>query len=286
MINNRMDRQERFFGQEGQRKIRNSKVAIVGVGGLGSIVCQQLAYLGVGDIFLIDDEELEKTNLNRYVTARDSDSIPGTRKVDIGERMIGEIDPSINVCKEDGSFPTKLSIKKLAGVTHVFGCLDNDGARQVLMELCCQFEIPYLDLATDINSPTDWGGRVMVSYDNQGCLHCFDELDPEEIRANFESPDERKTREAIYGVSKDALDEVGPSVITINGVVASLAVTEFICLITDLRVPKRMLLYRGNWGIVSDRSDGRTNDECYYCNSTWGNRDMSTLTRYLVERLV
>src|SRR5688572_12399233 len=95
----RFDRNERFFGKEGQAKIRASGVAITGVGGLGTHVAQQLALLGVGRLVLIDSEELDASNLNRYIGARYDDPIPGSPKVEIGERLIKSIDPNIEVIK-------------------------------------------------------------------------------------------------------------------------------------------------------------------------------------------
>lgn len=275
------DRQERFFGEEGQAKIADCKIAIIGVGGLGTIVCQQLAYLRVGTIYLFEDEELDRTNLNRYVTARHKDPIPGTHKNDIAIRMINEIDPSIRVVPVPGTFPSEYAYKKLKEVDYVFGCLDNDGSRQVLLEYCCQFEKPYIDMASDIISKHEWGGRVFVSFDENGCLHCFDELDQEEVDARFESPEERKTRESIYGISKDDLDEKGPSVISLNGIIASLGVTEFICMVTGLRPPKRKLTYRGGFGPVSDGSNQRVNTDCIFCKSTRGGRNIVELMRFL-----
>src|SRR5882672_11585793 len=102
-MNSRYDRSIRFFGEEGQQKLRNTRAAIVGVGGVGSHMAQQLALLGVGSIALTDPEELDETNRNRYVTARACDNVPGTPKVDIGERLIKEINPLVEVVKVQDS---------------------------------------------------------------------------------------------------------------------------------------------------------------------------------------
>src|SRR5262245_12591921 len=95
----RFDRHMPLFGQAGQDKIARTRVTVVGIGGLGGQVVQQLARLGVRNINVVDDEELSESNRNRYVTARHSDSVPGTRKVDLAERLAKEIDPSIHVEK-------------------------------------------------------------------------------------------------------------------------------------------------------------------------------------------
>ena len=71
----------RFFGRDGQEKIAKTHVAIVGIGGLGTHVVQQLALLGIGQLTLVDNEEIDATNLNRYIGVRHSDPIPVTPKV-------------------------------------------------------------------------------------------------------------------------------------------------------------------------------------------------------------
>ena len=64
------DRNVRFFGQSGRDSLGAASVAVVGVGGLGTHVVQQLALLGVGRLVLIDSEEVDETNRNRYVGLR------------------------------------------------------------------------------------------------------------------------------------------------------------------------------------------------------------------------
>ena len=68
----------------------------------------------------------------------------------------------------------------------------------------------------------------------------------------------------IYGIPLEALDETGPSVVSINGVVASLAVTEFLVMTTGLREPNRLLSYRAERGIVNASQDAPRSG-CPYC---------------------
>src|SRR4051794_3604161 len=97
MSDHRFDRNERLFGKEGQALLRRAVVAVVGNGGLGTHVVQQLALLGVGGLLLIDHEELDDSNLNRYVGAYHYDPIPGTPKVNLGYRIAKSIDPGLRV---------------------------------------------------------------------------------------------------------------------------------------------------------------------------------------------
>jgi hypothetical protein len=69
------------------------------------------------------------------------------------------------------------------------------------------------------------------------------------------SPDEREIDRRIYGVDRDALARAGPSVVSVNGVVASLGVTEFMAHVTGLREPVRQLTYRADLGTVTKLLD-------------------------------
>lgn len=104
----RYDRNVRLFGEEGQRKLLSTRVVIAGAGGLGSPSAQHLALLGVGKIALIDDDELDETNRNRFVGARHNDPVPGSSKVALAARLIKEINPDI----ETLASPSRLSQKK------------------------------------------------------------------------------------------------------------------------------------------------------------------------------
>ncbi len=283
MDKERLDRNIRFFGKEGQRKISSLIVVIVGIGGLGTHVLQQLALLNVKILILIDNEAIDKTNSNRYVTIHHTDP-PGTLKVDIGKRLIKKINPAIEVVTIPKSLISKDAFDAIKRSDYVFGCVDKDAPRMILNELCAAYKKPYLDLASDIipgNSP-DYGGRICTSWDGNGCLDCFDLLDKAEIQEQLESKEARIDRAAIYGVPVEALDEAGPSVVSINGVVASLAVTEFMLWVTGIRMPNRVITYNGKMGIVTVSRDEPASD-CYYCKGVRGKEDETDVQRYLKE---
>lgn len=279
----RFDRNERLFGRSGQVALRETIVAVVGVGGLGTHVVQQLALLGVGGIGLIDHEELSDTNRNRYVGARHDDPVPGSAKVDLGERLVRLIDPSIAVTTVGERFPSSRGLDVLREAGAVFGCVDNDGARHVLNETCLAYEKPLFDLASDVPEPGHYGGRATVVCGKGGCLHCRGELDPDEVR-RFLSPAEALENEAaVYSVSREVLDDAGPSVVSLNGVVASLGVTEFMVTATGMRSPQRHLEYRGHMGIVAKRNDDPSTG-CYYCESVRGTGAAANVERYFLGR--
>jgi len=95
------------------------------------------------------------------------------------------------------------------------------------------------------------------------------------------SPQQARDRDDIYGVPRDALGRVGPSVVSVNGVVASLAVTEFMLVGAGVRsTPRRLLRYRAHMGIVSVES-GDPAPDCYYCTGIRGKREVVNIYRYL-----
>ena len=86
---NEQDRQIRAFGEDGQRAIQALRVAIIGLGGTGSVVARQLAHIEVRRFLLIDPRALDETNLNRVVGARRSEI--GRPKVHIARRIIKQV---------------------------------------------------------------------------------------------------------------------------------------------------------------------------------------------------
>jgi hypothetical protein len=282
----RFERQERFFGVEGQERLRAAHVAVVGVGGLGTHVVQQLAFLGVGCLGLVDSEDLARTDRNRYVGARHDDRIPGTPKVEIGERIVKAVDPAIQVVKVPDSLVSERAFAAVIAADYVFGCLDSEGARLVLTELCAAYAKPYIDIASDIvpGEPASYGGQVCVAWDGQGCLVCHGLLDVAEAQAELAGAGDQRNRDALYGVKREALGRSGPSVVSINGVVASLGVTEFMVAVTGLRAPQSVLTYRGHLGGVGVSKDEPAAD-CYYCKGIRGSRAAADVERYVRANL-
>ncbi len=287
MTNERFDRNIRFFGKEGQDRLATLHVAVVGIGGLGTHVVQQLALLGMEHLTLIDKQELDATNLNRYVGARHDDPIPGTPKVNIGERIVKAINPHILVDRIPLSLISKEAFEAIIKADYVFGCLDQEGLRLILNELCSAYSRPYFDLASEIlpGNPPGYGGRVCVAWNGQGCIVCYDEIDVSEAQVELLSPEARRDQRAIYGIRREDLDRVGPSVVSINGVVASLAVTEFMLGITGIRPPKKLLTYRGQMGVVTVKSEEPAPD-CYYCKGIRGKGDAADVWRYIREGMI
>lgn len=283
----RYDRQVRLFGVEGQEAIEATQIAIVGLGGLGSHILQQLAYLGGRDFLLIDDDRVSESNLNRLIGAVPEDVRAGRLKVQVGGDLVEDIAPEANVETIDDIFISEEGFELLRTVDVVFGAVDNETSRLVLNEFCQAYDIRYVDTATDVDlrgAGAGYGGRVMVSAGGGGCLSCFGLLDQEALDVEQATERELRHREEIYGVEAEALNARGPSVVSVNGVVASLAVTEFMNLVTGLRDPQRHLTYNGSLGVVSLTAD-REVETCYYCDGQRGLAEALDVERHLRKGL-
>lgn len=281
MHNQRFDRNIRLFGSEGQERLRGSRVAIVGIGGLGSHIVQQLALLGVGGIAAIDGEEISTSNRNRYIGAFHDDPIPGTPKVEVARRLAHSIDPSIVFRRVFSTLKTAEALEVLTAATHIFGCVDDDGPRFVLNDIATAYAKPYIDAATDVVGGS-FGGRIVSNWNGDGCLFCMDEIDQQAVQRFLESEQDRRNRESVYGISTEFLDETGPAVVSVNGVVASLAVTEFMVACTGMRPARKFLNYDGAVGRVSSR-DQVLRPGCPYCGQ-WGVGAIAEVTRYVERR--
>lgn len=279
MSEERFDRNERLFGKFGQKKLRKTRVTVMGAGGLGSFVIPELALLGVGAIDAVDNEDLSLSNRNRYLGAWYSDPIPNAPKVQLAQRHVELIDPSIAFTAIKNDIVSAPALESLKRADFVIACVDNDGVRFFLNEACLAYKKPLIDLASDVPEQNKFGGHVAVITGDQGCLHCLDLLDPDEVRRFLSSTEIVENEAEVYGIDSGALSETGPSVASVNGTVASLGVTAFMALVTGLKHPYNFLTYRGDLGTVSRKITQSSND-CYYCSTLSGMAERADLGRY------
>lgn len=232
-------RQTPVFGDNGQRTLRQMRVAIVGLGGTGSHMALTLAYLGVRDFVLVDSDRVEPSNLNRFVIGTPADI--GLLKVDLASRSIRSIAPGAKTVAVNASL-TSVDDEVAAEITGcdlVIGCVDDDGPRLLLNRLAVNYCIPYVDVATGITMKEDRlvevGGRVTFVTPVGPCLSCTGELDINEVRTYFMSDEEReRSRRHGYVSGRDI---VSPSVVSLNGLIVHTAVNELCLWVAGYRHP-------------------------------------------------
>jgi len=240
----RHDRLVRGFGIEAHARLRRTTVGVVGCGGGGSHVVQQLAYLGVGQLILVDADNVEETNLNRLVGAfppppsrSGLDRLLGRRKGDVGkpkvavmERMARAVDPTIVVNTLAEGFPSTKTVDALRRADVLVACVDRLQVRDDLNRLAKRYLIPMVDIgieiALDKGGPGEivaLPGRVTKVLADGPCLRCQGVVSDALLEA------ERGGRPPGYAGDPTVPD---PAVVTLNGVVASLAATEVLQLVT------------------------------------------------------
>ena len=145
-------------------------------------------------------------------------------------------------------------------------------ARFILTEASRALDRQYLDLASDIEA-TDkvrYGGRIFFADSRRGCLCCANEIDRAEASIGILDPGISKDRQAIYGVDESLLKNKGPSVISLNGIIASIGMMEWLVAVTKIREPKKTIFYRGLNGIVTVNNSPTLDDYCYFCDELRG----------------
>lgn len=271
-------RQVLAFGDKGQYQLGQITVGIVGLGGIGSIVALELAYLGVTRFVLADDDVVETTNLNRLVGAATKDV--GEPKVMVSKRLIKSVKRNAKVTGLQVSVRSSKALRALKSADIIIGCVDSDAGRMILNELALGHMIPYLDCGAGINvhngEIVEAGGRVVVWVPGRPCLLCAREFIPRIAAEELESREEREFRRK-YGYVSGA-DVKEPAVISLNGTIASLAVTELLALVTGFRASRHYTIYDMLQQEVAHRTVYKDR-ECIAC-ALEGLGDMSRIERY------
>jgi len=260
------DRQIMIWGHAGQRRLAATRVAVIGVGGTGSHVATQLSHLGIGGFLLIDPDIVEPTNRSR-ILGSDARSI-GQPKVVVLADHIHRINPAAAVETEQASV-IDIDPSILATVDIILCCTDGHGSRLLLTEIAQQFLVPVIDMGIEIQSDLPFaraGGGVRLLRPGSACLHCMGVLDARLIREEFLSDAERRAEDRRGYLRTASID--APSVVALNGVVASLAVVELMDQLLGVFAAKPdRLLYRAEARALSVASVVR-DPRCYVCGSS------------------
>lgn len=223
------ERNVRAFGTDIQRTLHDLRVGVVGCGGTGSAIAEQLVRLGVRDITLIDPDVVSESNVTRLYGSSLSDI--GKPKVDVVADHLRRIGPNLR-CE---SIPIMLTVesaaRKLISRDVVFGCTDDNAGRLVLSRLATYFLTPVIDCGVLLSSDDDdylsgIDGRVTVLSPGQACLVCRGRIDLARAGTELLTPEERRRLEN-EGYAP-ALGRVEPAVITFTTAVAATAVNELL----------------------------------------------------------
>jgi len=219
----RFDRQARMFGADGQAELRKLHVAVVGLGGGGSMISEQLVHLGVGEITAIDYDTVEEHNLSRVVGATADDVRHKRKKVHVAERLAKRIDTGVSFNAVDGDIADDCTATRLLDTDFIFLATDSMTSRHVANAIVHAYLIPMIQVGAKVDLAT--GGRIESVYvairpvfPRRGCLHCAGMVDAEALQ--FEAASEQERRAQNY---LDLPETIDPSVVTLNAIAASTA---------------------------------------------------------------
>jgi len=220
------DRQVRAFGAAGQRTLAGLRVGIVGAGGTGSAVTEQLIRLGVRDIVSIDDEAITPTNVSRVYGSTLPDD--GRPKVDVAADSAARIGLGTELTPHEGRINRRDGLELLRHCDVIFGCTDDHTGRMHLSTLAFYYLVPVIDLGVAIHSVEgeirSISGRVTYVAPGEPCLVCRGVVDLERVR---DETYPREEREQLAGEGyAQGLGEPDPSVIAYTTMVAAWGVAD------------------------------------------------------------
>jgi molybdopterin/thiamine biosynthesis adenylyltransferase len=203
-----------FLGPDTDAILAGIEAGVVGLGGGGSHVVQQLAHVGVGKFVPVDHDTIEEKNLNRLIGGTAADVDAKRAKTEIAQRMIKGINPGAQVTPCLMRWQDAIATLRRCDV--IFGCVDSYRERDELERFARRFLIPYIDLGMDVheaNVGVSISGQTVLSSPGGPCLWCLGILTEQRIALEARN----------YGKAGSR-----PQVVWANGVLASLAVGLFV----------------------------------------------------------
>jgi adenylyltransferase/sulfurtransferase len=153
-------------GSNGQRKLLDSKVLIIGAGGLGGPAALYLGLAGVGTIGIADFDVVDMSNLQRQILHQNSDV--GQRKVRSAQKTINSYNPDVNVITHDVWLTSDNAKEIIMGYDMVINGADNFPCRYLVNDACYLLEKPLID-----GSILIFDGQSTVFMPGKGCYRCL-----------------------------------------------------------------------------------------------------------------
>ena len=153
IFSHRYDRNFKSLGADEQEALARSRVCVVGAGGLGGAVVEQLARAGVGFLRVIDGDAFEESNLNRQLLA--TEDALGRPKAQVAAEHVAQVNSSVEVETCQVMLGEENAPQLLEGVDCVVDCLDNLGARLWMAHACLHLGTPMVHGAIG-----GWFGQV------------------------------------------------------------------------------------------------------------------------------
>ena len=155
------------IGGQGQKKLGDAKVLLVGLGGIGSTVLQHLAASGIGKIGLVDQDTIALSNLQRQTIYTYQDI--GRKKVSVASNFVKKLNKNVNVTEYDFFLKANDSTKIIGEYDVVLDGTDNIEARELINQHCLSQHKPLI-----FGGVSGWEGLVsLLIYQKSACFKCI-----------------------------------------------------------------------------------------------------------------
>jgi molybdopterin/thiamine biosynthesis adenylyltransferase len=214
-----------------QRLLKNRHIGIVGTGGTGSAIAEQLIRLGIGKLSLFEGQTLDASNVTRVYGSRMADV--GLPKIEIIERLAREIGFGTEIRLFPDLITSRETAESLRDCEVIFGCTDDEWGRSILSKISVEYLIPVIDMGVKIDSANgaiaSVQGRVTTLLPGSACLFCRGRITAEGVRAqviaSFNPQQAEELRRQQYAPE---LEDNAPAVIAFTTAVASTAIGELL----------------------------------------------------------
>lgn len=232
---NLYSRQVLALGEPFQQTIATLKIGIVGLGGTGSSVAEQLIRLGINKLIIVDKDTFEPSNLTRLYGSIYLDTKTVSLKTSIVERNIKAINPKAQVeCHSD--VISQKVLNRLKNCDVIFSCTDRHAPRSVLNELSYQCFIPVIDVGVGLDAEKNriQAGTIRASViaPSIPCLFCCNIVRPDIIAEEFLPEAERRALKK-EGYIKGIDNSKAPSMISFTTIAASYGIQLFLDLLCN-----------------------------------------------------
>jgi molybdopterin/thiamine biosynthesis adenylyltransferase len=232
------DREIRAFGSDILPLLKGLTVGVVGAGGTGSPVIEQLIRLGVGQLIVADGQVLDRSNVSRVYGSQVD--LVGRPKPTLMYRLAKNIGLGTSVEMVDKPITFASALKRFRDCDVIFGCTDDFWGRSLLTRFAIDYCIPVIDLGVKIDSIDGViravPGRVTILMPGNPCLYCRGQITAQDVSEqimNDLDPEEaaRQRREGYL----PELPGAEPAVVPFTTATAAFAVMEFLNRLTGFQ---------------------------------------------------
>ena len=268
------DRQIRAFGSQIQKVIAQLSIAVVGCGGTGSAVAEQLVRMGARRLDLYDPDHVSSSNLTRLYGSHPADV--GRAKTNVVAEHLRNIAPEAIVGTHASAITTESVARHLMDADIVFGCTDDNAGRLVLSRFSTYLMTPVIDvgvlLTSDPRGTVDGiHGRITILHPGAACLVCRGRIDLQRAAVELRSAEEQASL-ATEGYAP-AMPGVEPAVVSFTSWVAAVAVSELLERLIHYGprpVPNEILIRAHDREMSTNRAKPKRGHYCSPEGAKWG----------------